>query len=36
MEGLTVAKDAIPDDLSGQTWRLAAAVGACLATLEPE
>ncbi|MCE9614995.1 MAG: pilus assembly protein PilM [Lentisphaerae bacterium] len=33
-EGLTLAKDAIPPELVGQEWRLAAAVGACLATFE--
>lgn len=33
-DGLTVAKDAIPPELTGQEWRLAAAAGACLATFE--
>ena len=33
-EGLQVAKDAIPERLSAQRWRFAAAVGACLGTFE--
>jgi Tfp pilus assembly PilM family ATPase len=33
-QGLTVAKDALPDELVGQEWRMAAATGACLGVLE--
>lgn len=33
-QGLTVAKDALPEELVGQEWRLAAATGACLGVLE--
>ena len=33
-EGLSIAKDAIPSELSGREWQFAAAVGACLATIE--
>ncbi len=34
-DGLSVAKDAMPEDLVGQEWRLAAATGACLGVLQP-
>ncbi|MDI6775050.1 MAG: pilus assembly protein PilM [Verrucomicrobiota bacterium] len=34
LEGLTIAPGAAPENLAGQEWRLAAAVGACLADLE--
>ena len=34
LERMTLAKDAIPPELVGQEWRLAAAVGACLGVLE--
>ena len=30
----TVARDAIPPELTGQEWRLAGAVGACIGTFE--
>lgn len=33
-EGLTVAPDAIPDEVKGQEWRFVGALGACLGTLE--
>jgi Ethanolamine utilization protein EutJ (predicted chaperonin) len=33
-EGLTVAPDAIAENVKGQEWRFTAAVGACLATFE--
>jgi Tfp pilus assembly PilM family ATPase len=33
-EGLTVAQDALPENLAGQEWRFSAAAGACLATFE--
>ena len=33
-EGLSIAKDALPPDLVGQEWRLAAAAGACLGAFE--
>jgi Tfp pilus assembly PilM family ATPase len=33
-DGLEVAPDAIPDNLSGQEWRFSAAIGAGLATFE--
>lgn len=33
-EGFVVAKDAIPPELAGQEWRLAAAAGACLGAFE--
>ena len=34
LPGLTVARDAIPAELQGQEWRLAAAAGACLGAFE--
>jgi Tfp pilus assembly PilM family ATPase len=33
-EGLTMSSGALPENLAGQEWRFAAAVGACLATFE--
>jgi len=36
LDGLTVARDGLSEELAGQEWRLAGAVGACLATLEQE
>ncbi len=33
-ENINIADGAIPADLEGQEWRFAAAIGACLATLE--
>ena len=33
-ENITIADGAIPPELEGQEWRFAAAIGACLATLE--
>ena len=33
-ENITIAENAIPAELEGQEWRFAAAIGACLATLE--
>jgi Tfp pilus assembly PilM family ATPase len=32
--GLTVAADALPEELEGQEWRFAASAGACMATFE--
>ena len=34
LEGITIAKDAIPEALEGREWILSAAIGAALATLE--
>jgi Tfp pilus assembly PilM family ATPase len=34
LEGLQVAANAIPPEIVGQEWRLSAAIGTCLATLE--
>ena len=34
LEGFTVAKDAVPEELAGQEWRLGAAAGACLGVFE--
>lgn len=34
LENLTVAPDAIPENLKGQEWRFSPAVGVCLATFE--
>jgi type IV pilus assembly protein PilM len=33
-EGLTMAENALPEKFAGKKWKFAAAVGACLATLE--
>ena len=33
-DGLNVADDAIPEQLKGQEWRFASAIGACLGTFE--
>ena len=33
-EGMSISKDAVPPELEGKEWRLAAATGACLGVFE--